>query len=86
MKFSAAAVLATVAGAHAWSNMTYTTEAVIVVVTEIVIEVVIEVVTEIATEVVTEFVTEFVTEAVTNYSLAATEITYGGAAYTVIEL
>lgn len=28
MKFSAAAVLAAVAGAHAWSNVTYTTEVV----------------------------------------------------------
>ncbi|KAK3685438.1 hypothetical protein B0T22DRAFT_442614 [Podospora appendiculata] len=33
MKFSAAAVLAAVAGAHAWSNVTYTTEIVTAVTT-----------------------------------------------------
>ncbi|KAK3325246.1 hypothetical protein B0H66DRAFT_115745 [Apodospora peruviana] len=33
MKFSAAAVLAAVAGAHAWSNVTYTTEVVTAVTT-----------------------------------------------------
>jgi len=33
MKFSAAAVLAVAAGAHAWSNVTYTTEVVTEVVT-----------------------------------------------------
>lgn len=33
MKFSAAAVLAAAAGAHAWSNVTYTTEVVTAVTT-----------------------------------------------------
>jgi hypothetical protein len=33
MKFSAAAVLAAVAGAHAWGNVTYTTEVVTAVTT-----------------------------------------------------